>query len=165
MPIISLIAALDNNRGIGFERKLPWPEPIPADWENLFEVTAGKKMIMGRKSYDDPHRISSPSGNYVITSQKNYEVEENFEIVNSIEEALEKCADQKEVFILGGQQIFEQSLQFADKLVLTHVHADFPADTFFPEFSAEDFVETDTKNFEIGEGTPYPLTISTYIKQ
>ncbi len=165
MPIISLIAAHDNNRGIGFERKLPWPEPIPADWENLFKVTEGKKMIMGRKSYDDPHRISSPAGNFMVTSQPDYQVEENFEIVHSVEEALKKCADQDEVYILGGQQIFEQSILFADKLVLTHVHADFSADTFFPEFSTENFVETDVKTIEVGDGTPYPLTITTYIKQ
>ncbi|MFT6203225.1 MAG: dihydrofolate reductase [Spirosomataceae bacterium] len=165
MPIISLIAAFDNNRAIGFERKLPWPEPIPADWENLFKVTEGKKMIMGRKSYDDPHRISSKAGNYVVTTQKAYEVEDNFEIVHSIEEALKKCTDQDEVFILGGQQIFEQSINIADKMVLTHVHAEFEADTYFPEFSTEDFIETDTKTFEVGEGTPYPLTISTYVRQ
>lgn len=165
MPLISLIAAFDNNRAIGFQRKLPWPEPIPADWENLFEVTKGRKMIMGRKSYDDPHRISSEHGNYVITSQKDYVVEENFEVVHSVEEAIERCSDQEEVYILGGQQIFELTIGQADKLVLTHVHAEFMADTYFPEFSEEEFEITDKKNFQKGEATPYPLTITTYIRK
>lgn len=165
MTLISLIAAFDNNRVIGYERKLPWPEPIPADWKNLYEVTAGKKMIMGRKSYDDPHRISSDAGNFVITTQQDYQVEPNFEVVHSLREALDKCSDQDEVFILGGQQIFELALPLADKLVLTHVHGEFQGDTFFPEFSTDNFHEVDRKEFRVSNETPYPLSIITYLRK
>lgn len=165
MTLISLIAAFDNRKTIGYERKLPWPAPIPADWKNLYEVTAGKKMIMGRKSYDDPHRISSVEGNFVITTQQDYQVEPNFEVVHSLQEALDRCSDEAEVYVLGGQQIFELALPLANKMVLTHVHADFAGDTFFPDFNADDFIETERKTFEISEETPYPLTISTYMRK
>ena len=120
---------------------------------------------MGRKSYDDPHRISSKAGNYVITSQHDYEVEPNFEVVHSLKEALDKCADQDEVFVLGGQQIFELALPLANKLVLTHVHGEFKGDTFFPEFSKENFHEVDRKEYQVSNETPYPLSIITYIRK
>lgn len=165
MPTISLIAALSENRAIGFERHLPWNEPIPADWDNLFKVTKGKKMIMGRKSYDDPHRISSPEGNYVITRDKNYQVEPNFIVVDSLEKAIELTKDQDEVYILGGQQIFELALPMADKMVLTFIHHYFEGDAFFPEFNESDFEILATNKYEIGENTPYPLTISTYLRK
>jgi hypothetical protein len=86
--IISLIAAMSKNRVIGLNNALPW-SPIPADWDNLKEVTKNKKMIMGRKSYDNPHRIWSEEGNYVITRQTDYIVDEGFEVVGSLEEAFD----------------------------------------------------------------------------
>jgi dihydrofolate reductase len=81
--IISLIAAMSKNRAIGLNNALPW-NPIPADWDNLKEVTKDKRMIMGRKSYDNPHRIWSEVGNYVITRQADYEVDEGFEVASSL---------------------------------------------------------------------------------
>lgn len=164
MLLISIIAAMGENRAIGNERQLPWPEPIPADWKNLKEVTEGKKMIMGRKSYDDPHRISSDAGNFVITRQKDYQVEENFTVVHSLKEALDLCKDENEVYILGGQEIFEQAIPLAEKMVLTYVHETFKGDAFFPEFPARDFVETDRIEVAKGDDSPYDLTIITYLR-
>ncbi|RYU96278.1 dihydrofolate reductase [Emticicia agri] len=161
MPIISLIAAMSKNRAIGLHNALPW-KPIPADWDNLKKVTNGKKMIMGRKSYDNPHRIWSDAGNYIITRQPDYEAEEGFEVVSSLEEALEKCADQKEVFVLGGEEIFRLAIPMADKIYLTLVHAFFEGDTFFPTFDENDFDTIERKEFKIGENTPYDISILTY---
>ena len=161
MPIISLIAAISENRAIGLNNALPWPS-IPADWDNLKKVTHGKKMIMGRKSYDSPHRLWSETGNYVITRQPDYEVEEGFEVVRSLEEALEKSADQREVFVLGGEEIFRLAIPMADNIYLTIVHEVFNADTFFPVFDESEFDIIERKEFKVGENTPYDISILTY---
>ncbi len=161
MPIISLIAAMSENRAIGLNNALPWAS-IPADWDNLKKVTQGCKMIMGRKSYDSPHRLWSTAGNYVLTHQKDYVVDEGFEVVASLEEALERCKDEKEVFILGGQEIFRTSLSIADRLYLTIVHEVFEGDTFFPTFDEKDFNLVERKEFKAGENTPYDISILTY---
>jgi len=161
MPTVSLIAAMSENRAIGLNNALPW-EPIPADWDNLKKVTKGKKMIMGRKSYDNPHRIWSEVGNYVLTHQQDYIVESGFEVVNSLEKALEKCADQNEVFVLGGEEIFRLALPMADKIYLTFVHETFTGDTFFPFFDESEFDVIECKEFKAGENTPYDISILTY---
>lgn len=159
---ISLIAAMSSNRAIGLNNALPWPEPIPADWANLKRVTKGFKMIMGRKSYDNPHRLWSEAGNYVVTRQKDYQVDDNFQTASSLLEAIEACQSEDEIYILGGEQIFEQSIPLADKIVLTQVHQEFVGDTFFPAFEHLDFKEVERKEFEISEESPYPMSIVTY---
>ena len=161
MPIISLIAAMSLNRAIGLNNALPWT-PIAADWDNLKEVTKGKKMIMGRKSYDNPHRIWSVVGNYVITRQTNYVADEGFEVVDSLETAFEKCQSDDEVFVLGGEEIFRLSIPFADKIYLTLVHETFEGDAFFPEFDENEFNITERKEFSAGQNTPYDISILTY---
>jgi dihydrofolate reductase len=161
MPIISLIAAMSENRAIGLNNALPWAS-IPADWDNLKKVTKGCKMIMGRKSYDSPHRLWSKAGNYVLTHRKDYKVDEGFEVVESLEEALKRCKDEKEVFILGGQEIFRTSLSIADRLYLTIVHEIFEGDTFFPTFNENDFDVIERQEFKAGENTPYDISILTY---
>lgn len=161
MPTISLIAAISENRAIGLNNALPW-EPIPADWDNLKKVTKGKKMIMGRKSYDNPHRIWSEVGNYVITRQHDYVVEPSFKVVSSLEEAIEKCTDQTEVFVLGGEEIFRLAMPLADKIYLTLVHETFTGDTFFPIFDESEFDVIERKEFKAGENTPYAISILTY---
>lgn len=162
MPKISLIAAMSENRAIGLLNALPWPEPIPIDWENLARVTEGKKMIMGRKSYDNPHRVWSKAGNFVITRQENYQTDKGFEPVGSLSLALEKCKDQEEVYVIGGQQVFEEAILLADKIELTVVHQYFHGDAFFPPFDVSKFEIVGERKYEVGEGTAYPLSIITY---
>lgn len=162
--IISLIAAMSENRAIGLNNALPW-EPIAADWDNLKMVSKGKKMIMGRKSYDNPHRLWSEAGNYVITRQENYVVDEGFEVVRSLEEAFKKCKNEAEVFVLGGEEIFRWAMPYADRIYLTIVHDEFQGDAFFPEFNESAYEIIERKEFQIGENTPYPISILTYQKK
>jgi dihydrofolate reductase len=158
---ISLIAAMSLNRAIGKQGQLPW-QHIPADWGNLFSVTAGKKMIMGRKSYESPQRIWSKEGNIVITRQADYVIDEGFMIANSVHEALDIYRNEDEVFVLGGEEIFRQTLVFADFIYLTIVQEFFEGDAFFPEFNEKDFEIIEQKDFAIGENTPYDISILIY---
>lgn len=158
---ISLIAAMGQNRAIGLKGRLPW-STLPADGANLRAVTAGRKMIMGRKSYDTPDRVWSPAGNLVVTRQRGFEVEAGFAVVHSFEEALARYADEEEVFVLGGEEIFREALPLADALHLTLIHADFEADAFFPEFDEEKFTETSRRDHPADAEHAYAFTFLVY---
>lgn len=157
--IISLIAALSENRVIGKDNRVPWR--IPADLQRLKSLTLGKTVILGRKSYDSMIEYYSKSGRempgkiyIVVTQNQDYTPARNQDVVvHSIDEAMEKAssfastfakamadkkasADKKEeVFAIGGQQIFEQILPSADRLYLTVVHTSVDGDAYFPEYA------------------------------
>ncbi|MGR3812246.1 dihydrofolate reductase [Jiulongibacter sp. NS-SX5] len=163
-PKISIIAAMSLNRSIGYQGSLPWPEPIPVDWENLEKVTRGCKMIMGRKSYEDKHRVSSAAGNIVVTSKEDYSLDEGFQKAASLQEALLLYQNEAEVYVIGGESLFKEAIPLADKIVLTLVEKEFEGDTFFPAFEHLQFKNEEKKHFEISDQTPYPLQIITYRK-
>lgn len=163
MTKISIIAAISLNGAIGSEGSLPWPEPIPVDWEHLKKVTKGKKMIMGRRSYEDQHRVSSDAGNFVVTSQENYDLEPNFTKVTSLSEALEMCQTEEEVFVIGGASLFEEALQICHSLYLTTVFYVFEGDTFFPPIDRTKFKVEYSLNYTEEAETPYPLKIEKLV--
>jgi dihydrofolate reductase len=161
MPTISLIAAMSQNWVIGFQNQLPW-KPIVEDWENLNVVTAGKKMIMGRKSYESPDRVFSRFGNIVLTSNPEYKVESGFEIAANLTEALKRYIYEQEIFILGGEQIFKEAIPLANKIHLTIVHQDFMGDTFFPKFPENDFEILQQTDFQKDKENGLPFSIIVY---
>ncbi|MDJ1466273.1 dihydrofolate reductase [Xanthocytophaga flava] len=159
--IISLIVAMDLNRAIGYKNQLPWTH-LPADWDNLKTVTAGKKMIMGRKSYESPDRLWSEAGNVVITRQPNYQTDAGFLVADTLEKALQLVGDVNEVFILGGEEIFRISLSIADRIYLTIVKGTFQADAFFPEFPEGDFREIRHDDYQSDSENPYDYAFIVY---
>lgn len=147
---ISLIAAMSENRVIGNKGRLPWTH-LPLDWHNFFVVTKGCRMIMGRKSYDTPDRLGSDVGNFVVTSQADFPMDEGFERVGSLEEALKECENDGEVFVIGGEQIFVQALPLAQTIHLTIVHDLFDGDAYFPDIPSDEFRLLSKKDFETDE--------------
>jgi len=160
---ISLIAAMSENRVIGNKSRLPWPH-LPNDWRNFFEVTKGCRMIMGRKSYDTPDRLASDVGNFVITRQADFPMDEGFERAGSLEEALQKCANDTEVFVIGGEEIFRQALPIADCIHLTIVHGNFEGDAYFPVFAEENFLIKSRRDFAADAQHAYDYTFLIYEK-
>ncbi len=152
---------MDQNRTIGRDGRLPW-KSIPADWENLRAVTVGRKMIMGRKSYDTPDRIDSPEGNLVVSHQPDFPVEPGFEVVPSLEAALDRYRDEEEVFVLGGEEIFKLALPRGDVLHLTLVHETFEGDAHFPPFSETDWKLTSRRDFRADAENPYDYSFLVY---
>jgi dihydrofolate reductase len=127
--MISVIAAVSENGVIGREGKLPWY--IPEDLKHFKKLTSGNVVIMGRKTYESigkplPNRI-----NIVITRDKN-KIIDGCITVNSIEEAIKKAGNDKQIFIIGGGEIYKKSLNFANKVYLTKVHQVIEGDTYFP---------------------------------
>lgn len=136
-PIISLIAAIAKDRGIGYKNKLL--VHLPADLKHFKEVTSGHMVIMGQTTYQSMGKALPKRENIVLTKDQNFKVEDA-KVMYSLEEALEyiKESSEEEVFFIGGASIYAQSIKFADKLYLTLIDQIYPADTFFPEY-ADDF--------------------------
>ncbi len=141
---ISIIVAADKKRGIGKTTlgvgKLLWN--IPDDLKRFKELTMGHPVIMGRKTFESVlsylNKTFPGRTNIVITRNPKYKHEGTI-VFSSIEKALDeakKSPGNEEVFIIGGGQIFEQGLPFADRIYLTLVEGEYDADTFFPDYSA-----------------------------
>lgn len=131
---VSIIAAMDSVRGIGRGNKLMWH--ISEDLKHFKELTSGKAVIMGRKTFESIGRALPNRVNIVVTKNREFRAEGCI-IANSLEEALLAAAEKKksgEIFIIGGGEIYKQAMPFADKLYLTIVEGDFGADTFFPSY-------------------------------
>jgi dihydrofolate reductase len=160
MPIISIIAAFDLQWIIGNKGKLPWEKPIPADWDNLYKVTKGKKMIMGRKSFEDENRVWSEAGNFVVSSQSNIKLDPGFELVANLKEALLQIKTYEEVFVIGGQKLFEEVLPYTKNLHITLVKSNFEGDRFFPKFDKKDYNIISERKIEPSLASPYPIEIS-----
>jgi len=152
-PRISQIAAIGRNRGLGKDNDLIYR--IDEDMRRFRSLTKGHVIVMGRKTFDSipgaplPNRV-----NIVVTRQKDWS-REGVIVVPSIEEALEKAreAEQEEVFVIGGGEIYAQALPFTDRLYLTIVDDERPADAFFPEYGAFARVIEDEPHEE--NGTKY----------
>ncbi len=136
--MISLIAAIQKkDGGIGFKNELIFR--ISDDLKRFKALTSGHPIIMGRKTFDSIGKPLPNRTNIVITRQDLKQ--EGIIFVSSIEEALEKArAIDENIFIIGGAEIYAQALPFANRLELTIVNSDTPADAFFPEYG--DFSKT-----------------------
>jgi len=131
MQRINIITAMSENRAIGLNNRLPWR--LPGDWENFHRVTAGKIFLMGRKSYNAEDALLSEHRNVVISRQPGLRLGPNTEQATSIEAGLALLANEPEFFILGGAEIFSQTLHLANYFYRTLVHAQVEGDAFFPE--------------------------------
>jgi dihydrofolate reductase len=142
--ITSIIVAIAKNNAIGKDNKLLWH--LPNDLKHFKDVTTGHTVIMGRKTFESVGKPLPKRRNIVVTRQA-ISIE-GCEVVASIEEALALCADEEEVFIVGGAEIYKQSIPLTDRIYLTKVDQDFDGDTFFPELNATEWKETERENFE-----------------
>ncbi|MCR4280394.1 MAG: dihydrofolate reductase [Candidatus Komeilibacteria bacterium] len=139
IPRISIIAAIDNNRGLGRDNKLLWH--IKTDLQRFKKLTTGHTIIMGRKTYESigkplPERVN------IVLSRRPVNVLDNVMVVKTLEESLEEASrrEEEEIFIIGGGQIYSQTMDLADRLYLTVVDGDYGADTFFPAYDMFDRV-------------------------
>jgi dihydrofolate reductase len=134
---ISIIAAIGQNRELGKNNKLLWH--IPEDLKRFKQLTQGHAVIMGRKTYESIGRPLPNRTNIIITRDQSFRAP-NCIIYHSFEDVIKDINSGKinggEVFIIGGGQIFELALPYADKLYLTIVEGTYDADTFFPDYSA-----------------------------
>ncbi len=135
MPHINIIAALQKkDRALGKGNDLLWK--ISDDLKHFKSLTLTHPIIMGRKTYESIGKPLPQRENIIVTRRSDF-APEGCTIAHSIEQAIEKAKeiDQKEIFIIGGAEVYAQSLQFADKLYLTLVDDNQEGDVFFPDYS------------------------------
>ncbi|MDO6637170.1 type 3 dihydrofolate reductase [Pseudoalteromonas carrageenovora] len=143
--IISMIAAMANNRVIGLDNKMPWH--LPADLQHFKRVTTGKPVIMGRKTFESIGRPLPGRRNIIITRNNEYSAP-GIETVTTPEAALKLVSNVEEVMIIGGGNIYQQFLEKADRLYLTFIDLDVKGDTQFPDYNkiANWHIEEEVKN-------------------
>lgn len=153
--MISIIVAITKNRVIGNEGKIPWR--IKGEQKRFRELTTGNVIIMGRKSYEEIGK-PLPNRDTVLISRTLKVEEANCHTVSSLKEALEYVKDtDKQVYIAGGAQVYEEALPYADVVYLTVIDMEIEGDRFFPEFE-NDFEMVEEERIE-GE---IPYTYYTY---
>jgi len=135
--IISLIAAMAENRVIGRDNSIPWN--LPADLKRFKEITMGHPLIMGRKTYENIGRPLPGRKTIIISRKQDYRAEGCI-VQHSLQDALADCAGEKEVFICGGSEVYLQTLPLASRIYLTIIHREIDGDARFPMIP-EDFIE------------------------
>lgn len=159
-PVLALIAACARGGVIGIDNRLPWH--LPEDMKFFRETTRGKPVIMGRKTWEslpDAFRPLPGRLNIVVTRNASYEAS-GATVVGSLPDAVAAAGDADIAFVIGGAELFRQSLPQADRLVLTEIDHDFAGDTFFPEFDRGEWreVSRDARTAESG----LPFAFVTY---
>jgi dihydrofolate reductase len=136
-----IIAAVAENRVIGKDGDIPWD--IPEDLQHFKQKTTGHTVIMGRKTFQSlPDSFKPlPDRQNIVLTRSDFEPEnESVIVANSLRDAWQKAENDK-VFIIGGAGIYKQTIEEADKMILTEIHEEHEGDTYFPEFSQKNWKE------------------------
>ncbi len=146
---LSILVAMARNRVIGKNNTLPWH--LPADLKHFKSLTMGHAIIMGRKTYESIGKPLPGRTNIIVTRQTGFHVP-GTTVVNTIEEALVVSKDPShlsdESFIIGGAELYRQTLKSCHRMYITEIQKDFKGDTFFPEFSREEWQETERERHQ-----------------
>lgn len=142
--MVSIIAALAENGAIGNRGELIYR--IPADLKRFKMLTTGNTVVMGRKTFQSLPKGALPNRRNIVLTRNPEITFEGAECYGSFQEALENCDRDEKIYIIGGAEIYRQTLPFADELEITFIH-DTPheADTFFPAINYEEWEKTDEK--------------------
>ena len=148
--MISLVVAVSENNAIGKNNQLLWH--LPNDLKFFKNTTWGGVVIMGRKTFESVNKSLPGRTNIVITKQTHWSAE-NVIVANSVSDAIQKARDLnfKEIFIIGGGEIYKESMHLADKIYLTKVQTSIEGDTFFPELETEEWRFLSNKDFKSDE--------------
>lgn len=156
--IVSMVVAIAENNEIGKDNHLLWY--LPKDLKHFKTITSGHTVIMGRKTFDSVGKPLPNRRNIVITRNRELSID-GVEVVNDLSSALQLCAEEHEVFIVGGAEIYKQAMPHTDRIYLTVVHESFEADTFFPEIDSNIWKETASESHQPDEKNNLGFTFST----
>lgn len=157
-PSINLIVAFDDDYGIGKDNDLPWH--LPADLKRFKALTMGHPLLMGRKTAQSLGRALPGRLNIVMTRSGQIPFD-GMVPASSLEQALELAGDDPELWVIGGGEIFKQTLPIADMLYLTYVKGTFGADAFFPRFNRDDWESVFCETHEPTDEQPLRYTYET----
>lgn len=158
MTRIALIAAMTENRVIGRENRLPWR--LSADLRRFKSLTMGKPVIMGRKTYESIGKPLPGRSNIVVTRDPDYRAQ-GCRVVHSLEQALEAAAGHDEVMVIGGAQLYRQTLDRAERMYLTLVKTELDGDTLFPQIEMRHWRELERESHRADEKNEYDYDFVT----
>lgn len=160
--ILSLIAAASENNVIGKDNWMPWD--LPAELAYFRNVTRGKTVIMGRKTYDAVGRPMPNRHNIIVSRNTELQIP-NVDVVGSIEEALALAEKDHldEVFVIGGEQIYKAAMPFAQRIYLSRVHTTIEGgEAFFPDFDLQEWKMTKSERYEADSENAIPFTMMVF---
>lgn len=160
---LTIIVAASENRAIGRKNQMPWH--LPNDFKYFKKQTMDHSIVMGRKTFDS---IGSPlpGRRNIVISRDEGLIREGVDVANSLEEVLTYCRDEREIFILGGAQIYSQAMDLVDRILLTKVHTNIEdADAFFPELSPDHWELISSVTHNKDEKHAYDYTFQEYIRK
>ncbi|MCU7619239.1 dihydrofolate reductase [Chryseobacterium sp. PBS4-4] len=158
----TIVVAMGEKNEIGADNQLLWH--LPKDLKHFKDITSGHPIIMGRKTYESIGKALPNRTNIVISRKKNW-FEEGILIVGSIKEAVKfaKKIDEN-IFIIGGGNVYEQTMEIADRLEVTLVKAELKADTFFPKIDSKIWRLSEEVFHEKDEKNQYDFSFQSYEK-
>lgn len=160
VPNISIIVATDKNRGIGINNQLPWH--LPEDLAHFKRTTSGHPILMGRKTFDSIGRPLPKRQNIVITRSTDWQ-HAGVDTVTSIQDALALVAG-KSAFVIGGAEIYQQALAFAQQLIVTEIQQEYQCDAFFPKIDPTVWQENHREYF-VAESNQLHYAIVSYTRK
>ncbi len=156
--MLSIIVAVARNRAIGKDNQLLWH--ITEDLKYFKQITSGHTVIMGRKTFESIGKPLPNRRNIIISSS--LPAQENVTVARSLADAVALANHEEEVFIIGGGSIYNEALPLAGRLYYTEVHADYDADTFFPEIDKGCWKEVSRQDFPRGATFESPFSFVVY---
>ncbi len=161
--MLSHIVAASENNVIGSKGELPWS--LPNDFKYFKNKTWGMPVIMGRNTYESLKKSLPGRINIVVTGKKDFHPEEVF-VSHNIESAIRKATDSdaKEIFIIGGGEIFKQTMDKVSRIYITRVHTKVDGDTFYPEINPAEWTKASSRSLPADEKNNYPYTFEVWEK-
>ena len=157
-PRISIVCAMSKNYVLGNNNQLPWH--LPADLRHFKEITLGKPVIMGRKTYDSIGKPLPNRRNIVISRDPNLIIP-GCEIVHSLDTAIQLAGNEQEIMIIGGGNIFMQTLPLAQRMYLTIINQDFVGDAYFPQWNETEWKIVERSDHLPDDKNPYAYSFLT----
>jgi len=170
-PVVALIAALAKNRVIGDQNKMPWH--LPEDLRHFKATTLGRPVIMGRKTWESLGRALPGRENIVVSRNASYPAP-GASVVTSLAAALALAAQslresatarettepaEPEIFVIGGGALYREALPLAERMYLTEIDAEYAGDTFFPEFSPQEWRESSRASHKTSEALSFAFVL------
>lgn len=156
----AIIVAIAADNAIGKDNDLLCH--MPSDMKHFRELTTGHTVVMGRRTFESLPKGALPNRDNIVISRNMNLHFDNTKVVHSMQEAIDSADKNKKIFIIGGASVYNDALAFADTLYLTVVHHSFEgADTFFPQWDENVWVETERNDFEADEKNPYDYSFVT----
>ena len=159
--MISIIVAVAENYAIGKKGDLLCH--LPADLKHFKEITSGKTVLMGERTFYSLPKHPLPNRRNIVLTDVQGKTFEGAEAVYSLQDLCAKVQGEEEAFVIGGGMVYRQMMPIADKLYITHIHHSWDdADTFFPEIKEDEWKLISSEEHKADEKNPYDFTFCTY---